>query len=161
MASAAALKPRTVERSDVYLVRVDPPWPALCRFLYTEVGAAWHWVDRLSWTDTDWVLRLEGDRVELWLLTAAGVPAGYFELDRNDDDIEIAYFGLVPRFIGQGLGAHLLTAAVQRAWAMGARRVWLHTCTLDHPAALDNYLARGFLIERVETSQRIIAAPAR
>jgi GNAT superfamily N-acetyltransferase len=71
--------------------------------------------------------------------------AGYFELRKCEDgSIEIAYFGLMPQFIGRGLGKHLLTRAVEQAWAARANRVWLHTCTLDDPAALPNYLKRGF-----------------
>ena len=77
---------------------------------------------------------------------------GYFELKAHEDDsIEIAYFGLLPEFIGRGWGKYLLTRAVQSAWQLGPRRVWLHTCTLDHPAALPNYLKRGFRPVRQET----------
>ena len=86
----------------------------------------------------------------MWVLTVEGEPAGYFELRRNGTDIEIAYFGLLPAFTGRGLGAHLLTEAVEQAWAAGATRVWLHTSTLDHPAALPNYLKRGFTIFKTE-----------
>jgi GNAT superfamily N-acetyltransferase len=80
-----------------------------------------------------------------------GGPAGYFELREHDDaSVEIAYFGLLPDFIGRGWGKYLLTRAVQIAWDLGATRVWLHTCTLDHPAALPNYLKRGFRPLRTE-----------
>src|SRR5918995_1859877 len=78
-------------------------------------------------------------------------PTGYFELRAHQDDsVEIAYFGLLPDFIGRGWGKYLLTRAVQSAWQQGPRRVWLHTCTLDHPAALPNYLKRGFRPVRQE-----------
>lgn len=154
MSSPARLSPRRVQRRDVSIARIDPPWPGLSRFLYTEVGADWHWVDRLQWTDTNWLQRLERSGVETWLLSVAGLPAGYFELERQGDDVEIVYFGLFSRFTGQGLGAHLLTVAVERAWAMDARRVWLHTCSFDHPAALANYRARGFDLDREETAER-------
>ena len=73
-----------------------------------------------------------------------GASAGYFELQRQDGGVEIVYFGLSPSFIGQGIGGWLLGRAVEEAWAMGARRVWLHTCTLDSERALPNYKARGF-----------------
>jgi GNAT superfamily N-acetyltransferase len=80
------------------------------------------------------------------------VPAGYFELRRQPDGaVEIAYFGLLPEFIGRGLGKFLLSEATRRAWELGATRVWLHTNTLDHAAALPNYLARGFSVVRTET----------
>jgi GNAT superfamily N-acetyltransferase len=82
----------------------------------------------------------------------SGTPAGYFELERQaKGTVEIAYFGLLPGFIGKGLGAYLLTFATRSAWDMGAARVWVHTCDLDHPRALANYQARGFRIFHVES----------
>jgi GNAT superfamily N-acetyltransferase len=90
--------------------------------------------------------------VTLHLLSVAGAPAGYFELERHpDDSVEIAYFGLLPEFLGRGLGKHLLSRATEAAWALGPKRVWLHTCTLDDVAALPNYLARGFRPFKTET----------
>jgi len=81
-----------------------------------------------------------------------GSPAGYFELERHPDgSIEVAYFGLIQEFLGRGLGKNLLTAAAEQAWSDGANRVWLHTCTLDDPAALPNYLKRGFKKFKQET----------
>lgn len=85
------------------------------------------------------------------MLYVKGAPAGYFELEFQDGNVEIACFGLLPRFIGLGLGGHLLTEAISRAWQMEATRVWVHTCTLDHPNALANYQARGLRIYREET----------
>jgi GNAT superfamily N-acetyltransferase len=116
------------------------------RYLYVEVGRSYHWVDRLPWSDEQLRARLADPDVTLWLLRVKGSPAGYFELERHDDgSVEIAYFGLLPEFLGRGLGKHLLTAAVEASWSLGAARVWLHTCTLDDPAALPNYRKRGFL----------------
>lgn len=115
------------------------------RFLYVEVGRRYHWVDRLPWTDEQLRARLDDPDVSLFLLRVLGSPAGYFELERHEDRaVEIAYFGLLPEFVGRGLGKHLLTLATETAWSMGPPRVWLHTCTLDDPAALPNYEARGF-----------------
>ena len=80
--------------------------------------------------------------------------AGFFELKRHfDDSVEIAYFGLLPGFLGRGLGKYMLTRAIEEAWALGATRVWVHTCTLDDPAALPNYRARGMTEFRRETYQ--------
>ena len=108
-------------------------------------------MDRLSWTDEQIRARLEDPAVSLHVLTVSESPAGYFELERHGDgSVEIAYFGLLPEFLGRGLGKHLLTEAVQQAWGLGASRVWVHTCTLDGPAALPNYLARGFQPFRTE-----------
>jgi GNAT superfamily N-acetyltransferase len=117
----------------------------LFRFLYVEVGKNYHWIDRLPWTDEDIRAHLAQPEVTVWLMTYGAERAGYFELRKCEDgSTEIAYFGLLPEFIGRGLGKHLLTCATEQAWADGANRVWLHTCTLDDPAALPNYLKRGF-----------------
>jgi GNAT superfamily N-acetyltransferase len=126
--------------------------PSFFRYLYAEVGRNYHWVDRLAWTDDTAREYMADPTVSLWLLSVAGSPAGYFELKRHDDaSAEIAYFGLLPEFIGRGLGRFLLTVAVREAWASGANRVWLHTCSLDDPAALPNYKARGFRPFKTET----------
>ena len=115
------------------------------RYLYTEVGRAYYWIDRLPWKDDEIRRYLAEPEVSLWLMTVRGAPAGYFELKRDRvGGTEIAYFGLLPEFTGRGLGGYLLTVAVERAWAARTERVWLHTNTLDHPAALPNYLKRGF-----------------
>jgi len=115
------------------------------RHLYVEVGRNYHWVDRLPWTDAQIQAYLDQPEICLWLMTYQGEAAGYFELRRCEDgSTEIAYFGLLPKFIGRGLGKHLLTCATEQAWSDGANRVWLHTCTLDDKAAMPNYLKRGF-----------------
>ena len=117
----------------------------LFRFLYAEVGKNYYWTDRLPWTDEQIAAYLQQPEVSMWLMTYDRETAGYFELKKCDDgSTEIAYFGLMPEFIGRGLGKHLLTCATEQAWADGANRVWLHTCTDDDPAALPNYLKRGF-----------------
>jgi GNAT superfamily N-acetyltransferase len=122
------------------------------RYLYVEVGRNYHWIDRLPWTDADIVAHLSQPEISFWLMTADSATAGYFELRRCEDgSVEVAYFGLLPEFIGRGLGKHLLTCAVEQAWAEGANRVWLHTCTLDDPAAMPNYLKRGFRAFKTET----------
>jgi len=122
------------------------------RYLYVEVGRAYHWVDRLPWSDDELRERLARPQVSLFLLTLDATPAGYFELERHpDDSVEIAYFGLLPEFLRRGLGRYLLSEAALAAWALGPKRVWLHTCTLDDPAALPNYRARGFREFKTET----------
>ncbi len=155
MKSPGELRPKRSDRSDVALVPVPRPMPELNRFFYTAVGGDWYWIDRLSWSWQRWLAYLDRPELETWMLTVAGIPAGYFELESQaDGDIEVAYFGLLPSFIGQGLGGHLLTAAIERAWQRGARRVWLHTCSLDHPQALANYQARGLRVYRTETHEQ-------
>lgn len=117
----------------------------LFRFLYAEVGKNYHWIDRLPWTDDQITTHLNKPENSIWLMTCDSETAGYFELRKCEDgSVELAYFGLMPQFIGRGLGKHLLTCATKQAWAWGANRVWLHTCTDDDPAALPNYLKRGF-----------------
>jgi GNAT superfamily N-acetyltransferase len=122
------------------------------RYLYREVGRNYHWTDRLGWSDAEIRSYLVQAEISLWVMYYDGSPAGYFELrEHADGSTEIAYFGLLQEFIGRQLGKHLLTCAVERAWANGANRVWLHTCTLDDKAALPNYLKRGFLPFKQET----------
>jgi GNAT superfamily N-acetyltransferase len=124
-------------------IRDCPGW--FYRFLYAEVGRFYHWTDRLPWSDEQIQAHLSRPQISLWVMYTDGEPAGYFELESHDDgSTEIAYFGLLPESIGMGLGKYLLSTAIDRAWSGGANRVWLHTCTLDDPAALPNYLNRGF-----------------
>jgi GNAT superfamily N-acetyltransferase len=152
------LRPRRSPRTDIAMVRVTPPSPQLNRFFYTAVGADWHWTSRLPWTYQQWLDYLDRPELETWMLTVQSVPAGYFELEAQPGaDVEIAYFGLLPPYVGCGLGSHLLTAAIERGWAMGARRVWVHTCTLDHPQALANYQARGLALYKQETKIEEVA----
>ncbi len=123
------------------------------RALYRLVGEPYQWHDRNAWSDERLAAHLARPDVGVWTVRDdGGRPGGYFELARHDDGaVEIVYFGLVDRLHGRRLGAQLLTAAVDEAWAMGAARVVLNTCTLDGPAALPNYLARGFRVVREET----------
>ena len=145
MASPAALRPARTTVADARIEHVAPCPVERYRALYHAVGASWHWHDRDAWSDARLGEHLAQEGVHVHVLAVGGETAGYFELQRHDDgDVEIVYFGLLPPFIGRGLGGHLLTAAVEEAWRMGATSVWLHTCTLDHPAALANYRARGF-----------------
>ncbi len=131
---------------------LDAPWH-LYRYLYAEVGRAHHWVDRLPWGAAEWTEWLDGP-TSLWMLSLHGVPAGFFDLRGGEDgSVEIALFGLMPEFVGRGLGRYLLHRATEEAWAAGTDRVWLHTCTLDHPSALPNYLKRGFVYVREEVYQ--------
>jgi GNAT superfamily N-acetyltransferase len=138
---------------DVLLLKASVPSPELARFLYTSVGGDWYWRERLSWTWRKWYDWLARPEVETWVAYQNGTPAGYFELEAQPEgNSQITYFGLFPGFIGKGLGGYLLTQAIERAWQMQpeVRRVWVHTCTLDHAGALPNYLARGFRVFKEE-----------
>lgn len=147
------LNPGTVERPGLRTERMTTACPEFNRFLHAVVGYAYRWGGRQGWTQDDWVTYANRDEMETWVAYADGTPAGYFEIEKGSaGDVHILNFGLLPQFIGQGLGGHLLTQAVERAWAWGATKVWLRTCSHDHPHALRNYLARGFRIVRTEQS---------
>jgi GNAT superfamily N-acetyltransferase len=151
MLSPDQLQPATVAGPLPSITRMEQCSVEFFRFLYEEVGRAYHWTDRLHWSDERIREHLATPGVSLWLMSSKDEPAGYFELREHPDrSVEIAYFGLLPEFIGRGWGKFLLTRAVQSAWTMDPARVWLHTCTLDHPAALPNYLKRGFRPTRQE-----------
>jgi ribosomal protein S18 acetylase RimI-like enzyme len=151
MLSPEDLRPSAVPASEPRIERLGECPISLFRYLYREVGRQFQWTDRLGWSDETIRRYLDTPGVSVWLMSWHDAPAGYFELKRHDDgSVEIAYFGLLPDFIGRGWGKHLLTCAVKSAWASGTHRVWLHTCTLDHPAALPNYLKRGFRRVREE-----------
>jgi GNAT superfamily N-acetyltransferase len=125
--------------------------PSFYRYLYAEVGRPWHWLERLPWSDALIQAHLAQRGLELLGLCCDGAPAGFAELKRDPDgSVEICYFGLLPEFIGRRLGGAFLVAVLAEAWRPGTRRVWLHTCTLDHPGALSNYLKRGFVKTRDE-----------
>jgi GNAT superfamily N-acetyltransferase len=146
------LKPATRPDAAVRVEQVIGCPASFWRYLYTEVGRPYHWIDRLPWTDEAIRSYLAEPEVSLWLMTVSGAPAGYFELRRDRaGGTEIVYLGLLPEFTGRGLGGFLLTMAVERAWSSGTERVWLHTNSLDHPAALPNYLNRGFRAFHSET----------
>lgn len=131
--------------------------PAGLSGLYRDMGQAWHWNDRDAWDQIrmqEYLLRAD-THIYAAVDESADIPsrdAGLLELVQHDDgSVEIVYLGLMPAWIGRGLGGWLVEQVVRSAFALGASRVWLHTCTLDAPAALPNYLARGFTVERSET----------
>ena len=153
MLATGDLWPPSRRRTSRSLARAAPD-AAVNRWWYEQVGAAWSWSDRLVWSEQQWAAYVSRPRLQTWIAAWKDQPAGYFELDHGASETEIAYFGLLAEFIGRGLGRHLLNAAVELGWATGAKRVWVHTCTLDHPHALANYLARGFKVYRTETYPR-------
>ena len=125
---------------------VTPPAFEVNRRFYKDVGAKWGWIDRLAWSDQQWAAYVNRPQFQTWVASLDGESAGYFELEtQGPGDVEIVYFGLLDQYTGRGLGGAMLIEAVERAWSFGeASRVWLHTCTKDHPAALANYRRRGF-----------------
>mgnify|MGYP002628615492 CR=1 FL=1 len=139
------------------LERIDPCSVDTWRALYRQIGAPWHWHDRDAWEQRALAAHLARPDIRIYHVRADLGPewtdsAGFLELERHGDgSIEIAYIGLDQRVLGRRLGAWLVSEAVRAAFAWGAERTWLHTCTLDAPAALPNYLSRGFSITQVET----------
>jgi GNAT superfamily N-acetyltransferase len=150
MTDAAQFQPAWVETTDGLRITHWPqPDIHAYRALYSAVGAGLRWRDRLLMPDEDLRAALHSPACSVYVLTVGGAQAGYFELERQGDSTEIAYFGLLPAIHGRGLGKHLLSAAIAQAWVDGAKRLWVHTCNLDAPAALDNYRKRGFAIFKV------------
>ena len=128
------------------------------RDLYFRVGEQWEWLDKRPWTEEQWKQYASAPHLRTFAAYYNDTLAGYYELRRDTEDgVEIAYFGLLPEFIGQGLGGALLTSAIEEAWShhrgIAPKRVWVHTCNCDHPQALANYQARGMVVYKVEQTQ--------
>lgn len=150
MTGPADFAPAYVNANDIEIVKMETPDLALYRFLYHSVGAECAWRDRLQISNAELRQILSPPTTQVHVLYVGGSPRGYIELCRQDDNsVEIAYFGLQSEIKGRGLGKHLLSYGVARAWEMAAARIWLHTCNLDGPHALANYRKRGFRTYRV------------
>ncbi len=131
----------------IEVAKADKPSTEFYRHLYRTVGEQFHWVDRLVMPADELRATIQDDRVEIYVLSVDGETAGYSELDhRQAGEIELTYFGLFPQFVGKGLGKYFLDWSLRKAWSYQPRRVWVHTCDLDHPAALPTYLKAGFVI---------------
>ncbi|MBM3537549.1 MAG: GNAT family N-acetyltransferase [Alphaproteobacteria bacterium] len=139
--------PQPLPPSVAYRIdRVERPSVAFYRYLYNTVGEPWLWHERRRASDAELAEILGDANLWLYVMYAEGEPAGYAELDaRRLPEVELAYFGIVPKFIGRRLGPTLLHAAVEMAWQAPTRRFWVHTCTLDHPKALPCYIKAGFV----------------
>ena len=138
---------------------IEPKDFQLNKFLYKQIGKKYHWIDRLAWTDKNWIAYVSNKNLITYLLKNNDNLVGYFELIFNGEkqETEIAYFGILEDYFGKKLGGFLLTEAIKKSFLVGAKRVWVHTCSLDHQNALKNYLARGMIIFKSETIKRKIA----
>jgi ribosomal protein S18 acetylase RimI-like enzyme len=117
------------------------------RYLYETVGTPWLWYERRLLADAALAAEITKPTTEIFVLYLGGVPAGYFELDAAPpQETELRYFGLIPEFIGRGLGPFLLRAALDRAWSRPISRLWVHTRSFDHPKALGLYQRAGFVV---------------
>lgn len=151
MTSSAQFRPGyTADLDGALILHAEEPDIDFYRFLYRGVGYHLRWRDRLLMPDDELNAILTSPNTRVDVLYVQGVPAGYCELDRQGDETEIAFFGLRPGYQGRGLGKHLLSTGIARAWEWGARRLWVHTCNMDGEQALPNYLKRGFTIYKVE-----------
>ena len=123
------------------------------KFFYKQIGKKYSWIDRLSWDDNKWINYVSNNNIKTYVLKNKGNPVGFFELIFHPDnlEIEIAYFGIFEEFFGKKLGGYLLTEAIKISFEKNPKRVWVHTCSLDHKHALKNYLNRGMKIFKEET----------
>ena len=132
---------------------VEPKDFQLNKFFYKNIGKNCHWIDRLVWTDINWIKYVSDEKLFTYILKEKNEIAGYFELIFNEDikEAEIAYFGILEEYFGKKLGGYLLSEAIKNSFSMGALRLWVHTCSLDHKNALLNYQSRGMKIFKSET----------
>ncbi len=151
MTSPEHFRPKFMVGDNVVVRKVGLPTPAINHFFFTNVGRPWRWYSRLEWNAEDWQKQVTRAGVSTWIGYIQDTPFGYFELEQKGDHTEIVFLGLLPQFIGKGLGGGFVSEAINVSWWAKPDRVWLHTCSLDHPAALKNYLARGFVIYKEET----------
>jgi GNAT superfamily N-acetyltransferase len=157
MKAPPPLRPPRQPAHKVALLGLHEPSARFYRYLYGAVGEPWLWYERRAMTDAELLPLIRAEGIEISVLYADGEPAGYFEMDyRDKQDVNLSYFGLVPHFIGHGLGGFLLGRAVEEVWRRGTlgerpRRLWVHTCTLDHPRALALYQKAGFVPYKQET----------
>jgi GNAT superfamily N-acetyltransferase len=152
MRSRDQLRPKRASMRFQIREKTERDW-RFNRDLYLCVGEQWDWIDKRSWTADKWKEYATAPELRTFAGYYADALAGYYELRRDrEGGIEIAYFGLLPGWIGRGLGGALLTSAIEAAWGMepNPSRVWVHTCNRDHPQALANYQARGMLVYKVE-----------
>ena len=138
---------------NLILELIDPPNFQLNKFFYKEVGKKHHWVDRLVWNDKQWIEYTSNENAKTYVLKENKDLVGYFELifHKEKNEIEIAYLGLLEEYHNKKLGSYLLCNAIKKSFSEKPKRVWVHTCSLDHKNALSNYISRGMKIFKKET----------
>ena len=151
--SVSDLKESNIDTDRYTIQTIDPPEFQLNKFFYKNVGKKHHWIDRLSWTENQWLDYVQDRKVKTYILKDNKELAGYFELILHNDknEVEIAYLGLLEEYHNKKLGSYLLSSAIKNSFLNKPNRVWVHTCSLDHKNALKNYLARGMKIFKFET----------
>ena len=138
---------------DYSLNLLEPTNFQLNKFFYKNVGRKHKWIDRLVWTETQWIDYVSSEKIETYIFKHKDDLVGFFELISHIEkqEVEIAYFGLLEEFQNKKLGSYLLSQAIQKSFKENTNRVWVHTCSLDHKNALNNYIARGMKIFKSET----------
>ncbi len=151
MSDPAQFKPAYADNTrGVSIVEMGAPDVSFYRYLYEGVGESFGWRDRCIMSDHELEAAISAAHISIYVMYVDGVPGGYFELGHYGDHTQIEYFGLRPKYHGRGLGKHLLTTAIAKAWDRGVDTVGVHTCNLDSVSALPNYTKRGFFIEHTE-----------
>ena len=125
----------------------------LNKFFYKQIGKKHQWLDRLAWKDKNWIDYVSNKNLKTFILKNKDDCVGYFELIFDNNDCEIAYLGVLEEYIGKGYGGFLLSKALSIGFK-NANRIWVHTCSLDHPNALENYKSRGMKIFKSEIFKR-------
>ena len=144
----------TAKPADNYSLNLlDPNNFQLNKFFYKNIGKKHKWIDRLAWTETQWIDYVSSEKVKTYIFKYKDDLVGFFELIFHSEkkEVEIAYFGLLEEFQNKKLGSYLLSQAIKKSFKENIVRVWLHTCSLDHKNALNNYIARGMKIFKTET----------
>ena len=138
---------------DNTITLLEPSDFQINKFFYKNVGKKYDWVDRLNWTDKQWIDYTEDKKVKTFILKKQDDLVGYFELilHLDQNETEIAYFGILEEYQNQKLGSFLLTFAIKNSFSYNPKRVWVHTCSLDHKNALNNYISRGMKVFKKET----------
>ena len=145
------LKTNSIKKNKYSVKKIKPDFQ-LNKFFYKQVGKKHRWIDRLSWSDEKWINFTSNKNLETYVISETEDLVGFFELLHNPElkETEISYFGLLEEYIGKGIGGYALSEAIKKSFERDIKRVWLHTCTLDHPNALKNYIARGMTVFKRE-----------
>ncbi len=135
---------------------VNPSDFQLNKFFYKQIGKKYQWIDRLTWTDNDWIRYVSNHNLKTYVLKKEMDLVGYFELIINNEmnESEIAYLGILEEYFNNGCGGYLLTEAIKKSFQEGVKRVWVHTCSLDHPNAIENYKSRGMKVFKTSVLKR-------
>ena len=147
------LKEKNCPSENYSLNLIDPINFQLNKFFYKNIGKNHEWIDRLIWTEEQWIDYLSSEKVKTYVLKFKNDLVGFFELIHNleNQEIEIAYFGILEEYQNKKLGSFLLSEAIKVSFKNNIKRVWVHTCSLDHKNALNNYIARGMKVFKTET----------